>query len=94
MSIRIFTNERDRILVVLYNNNFQIVDGKSELVHYIDRLTKILDKTLHMKSTEANKMSATLLQVIVFSLSFTQPREYRSVSESLDSDVKDFLPIR
>ncbi|KAK9752668.1 Proteasome-substrate-size regulator, mid region [Popillia japonica] len=72
----------------------EIVDGKSELVHYIDRLTKILDKTLHMKSTEANRMSATLLQVIGFSLSFTQPTEYRSMSESLDLDVKDFLPIR
>ncbi|KRT85387.1 hypothetical protein AMK59_1215, partial [Oryctes borbonicus] len=72
----------------------EVVDGRSELVHYIDRLTQILDKTLYMKSTEANKMSAMLLQVIVFSLSFTQPNEDRSVSQSLDLDVKDFLPIR
>ncbi|KAK4885236.1 hypothetical protein RN001_001507 [Aquatica leii] len=72
----------------------EILDGRTELLNYIDRITKILDRTLHMTSTQGSRIAAHILNLVMTSLSFTQPIEYRSCNTSYDVHIKDFLTIR
>lgn len=81
---------------LLYNFQIlsEVVDAKSELLHYSDRLTKILDRTLHMNSLTGSQMAARMLENMVTSLTYILPTEFRSSSTPFDTHVKDFLAIR
>ncbi|KAK5647619.1 hypothetical protein RI129_002511 [Pyrocoelia pectoralis] len=72
----------------------EILDGHSELVNYMERITKILDHTLHMTCTHGSRLSAHILNLVMTSLSFTQPIEYRSCNKPFNQHIKDFLTIR
>ncbi|KAF5303620.1 hypothetical protein FQA39_LY09867 [Lamprigera yunnana] len=72
----------------------EILDGHSELVNYIERIIKILDRTLHMASTQGSRLAAHVLNLLMTSLSFSQPLEYRSCSKSYDVPITEFLTIR
>lgn len=72
----------------------QIVDGRSELLHYMDSLTRIFDKILHMSSTAATRISCRMLEVMMASLTNIIPTEMRSSSTHYSMHVKDFLSIR
>lgn len=72
----------------------EVVDARGEVVHYIDILYKILDKTLHMRSLQGSNMAARMLHLITSSLTYMQPEESRSCSEPYTLPVKDFLSIR
>lgn len=72
----------------------EVVDGKDELLPYIDPLTKILDKTLHMTCLQANQLSARILELILASLTNISTRDSRSSDQDYGTPVKDFLPIR
>ncbi|XP_017776330.1 PREDICTED: proteasome activator complex subunit 4-like isoform X2 [Nicrophorus vespilloides] len=72
----------------------EIVDVNSEIIKYIDRITQILDRLLFMASLQATVMGGRMLSIITTTLTFTQPKEYRSTSVPYDTSVKDYLPIR
>lgn len=71
-----------------------MVDGKSELIHYIGRLTNILDKTLHMASTAASRLACRMLELMMASLTNIIPTEMRSSSTDYSTHVKDFPSVR
>lgn len=75
-------------------NFVQVVDGQSELVNYMDRLEKILKHSLHMTSMIGSEFAAHMLQVMLSSLTFTRPIEYRSCSKPYDTPIEEFLTIR
>ncbi|KAJ8924060.1 hypothetical protein NQ315_006837 [Exocentrus adspersus] len=72
----------------------EIIDGRSELLHYMDRLTNILDKTLHMACLNASQLASRMLDIIMASLTNVQPTEIRSSSTDYSTHVKDFLSVR
>ncbi|XP_018576290.1 proteasome activator complex subunit 4 [Anoplophora glabripennis] len=72
----------------------ELTDGRSELIHYMDRLTKVLDKTLHMACLSASQLASRMLDIIMASLTSIQPTEVRSSSFDYSTHVKDFLPVR
>lgn len=72
----------------------QIVDGEVEILHYVDRLDRILKHSLHMTSTIGSELAAHMLEVIMSSLTFTRPKEYRSCSKPYDTPIQEFLTIR
>lgn len=71
-----------------------MIDGRDELVNYIDRICKILDKTLHMKSVQGSQMAARMLNLIMYSLTYIQPVEFRSCNKSYNLPINEFLTIR
>ncbi|KYB26764.1 proteasome activator complex subunit 4 [Tribolium castaneum] len=81
---------------LLYNLQIlsEVVDARTELVTYSDRLMKILDRTLHMSSLSGSQMASRMLEVMMTSLTYILPTEYRSCSTPYDTHVKDFLSIR
>lgn len=70
-----------------------MVDARDELVNYIDRLTTILDQTLHMKSVRGSTMAAHMLNVIVTSITTIQSTEFQSINIPF-KPVKEHLTIR
>ncbi|CAG9857916.1 unnamed protein product [Phyllotreta striolata] len=72
----------------------ELVDGRSELLGYMGRLTKILDKTLHMTCQSASQLSARMLELIMLSLTNIQPTELKSCAADYSKPVQEFLPIR
>lgn len=70
------------------------MDARGELVHYVDDLCQVLDKTLHMQSLQGSTMAAKMLHLMMTTLTITIPEEYRSSNKSFDLPVKDFLSIR
>ncbi|XP_022913061.1 proteasome activator complex subunit 4A-like [Onthophagus taurus] len=72
----------------------EVVDGRGNLLPYIDDLTNILDQALYIKCTEANKTASHLLYIIVNSLSTITPEEYRSLTHTFDTPIKDSLTVR
>lgn len=60
----------------------------------MDRLTNILDKTLHMTSTAASRIACRMLELMMASLTNIIPTEMRSSATDYSQHVKDFLPIR
>ncbi|XP_056636067.1 proteasome activator complex subunit 4-like [Diorhabda sublineata] len=72
----------------------ELVDGRSEILNYMEPLTRILDKTLHMTCQSASQLSARMLELMMSSLTNIQPTEARSCSIDYSTPVKDFLAIR
>ncbi|XP_060526500.1 proteasome activator complex subunit 4-like [Cylas formicarius] len=72
----------------------ELVDGKVELLNYLDRLTSILDKTLHMTCQEVNYLSSRMLELLLYSLTDIRPNENRSCGVDYSTSVKNFLAIR
>ncbi|XP_049827617.1 proteasome activator complex subunit 4-like [Schistocerca gregaria] len=68
-------------------------DGKC-LIPYIPSILEVLDRTLHLTCRDGYVFSSKILRNVLYSLSFIMPLEYRSSTESYDSHVKDYLPIR
>lgn len=60
----------------------------------MDRLTGILDKTLHMACLSASQLASRTLDVMMASLTSIQPTEVRSSASDYSAHVKDFLPVR
>lgn len=81
---------------LLYNLQIlaEIVDARSDLLNYADRLMNILDKTLHMTSLTGSQFAARMLDLIMSSLTYIVPTEFRSSPTSYDTHIKDFLSIR
>ncbi|CAG9839520.1 unnamed protein product [Diabrotica balteata] len=72
----------------------ELVDGRSEILIYLDKLTNILDKTLHMTCQSASQLSARMLELMMSSLTNIQPTEIRSSAVDYSTPIKDFLSIR
>ncbi|CAH1108407.1 unnamed protein product [Psylliodes chrysocephalus] len=72
----------------------ELVDGRSVLLNYLDRLTTILDKTLHMTCQSASQFSARMLELMMSSLTNIQPTEIKSCATDYSKPVEEFLPIR
>ncbi|XP_072396223.1 proteasome activator complex subunit 4-like [Diabrotica undecimpunctata] len=72
----------------------ELVDGRSEILNYLDKLTNILDKTLHMTCQSASQLSARMLELMMSSLTNIQPTEIRSSAVDYSTPIKDFLSIR
>ncbi|XP_076268331.1 proteasome activator complex subunit 4-like isoform X1 [Rhynchophorus ferrugineus] len=72
----------------------EIVDGREELLPFLDRICAILDRTLHMTCLEGSHLSARILELILSSLTNVLPKEARSSTKDYSAPVKDFLPIR
>nr|CAH7732828.1 unnamed protein product [Callosobruchus chinensis] len=72
----------------------EVVDGRSELLNYMDRLISILDKTLHMSCLLASQLATKILELVMNSLTTTTAPEVRSSDTDYASHVKDFLPVR
>ncbi|XP_050294149.1 proteasome activator complex subunit 4B-like [Anthonomus grandis grandis] len=72
----------------------EILDGKDEILPYMDKITNILDKTLHMTCLEASALAARALEVILNTLTLIVPREYRSHTEDFGAPVDKFLSVR
>lgn len=81
---------------LLYNLQIlsELVDARTELLNYSERLMNILDRTLHMNSLSGSQMAARMLEVMMTSLTYVLPTEYRSCSTPYNTPVKDFLSIR
>ncbi|CAH1969247.1 unnamed protein product [Acanthoscelides obtectus] len=72
----------------------EVVNGRSELLNYMDRLTNILDRTLHMSCLAASQFATKILESIMSSLTTIAATEVRSSERDYSVHVKDFLPIR
>ncbi|KAG5878460.1 hypothetical protein JTB14_022783 [Gonioctena quinquepunctata] len=72
----------------------ELVDGRSELLHYMDRVTNILDRTLHMTCLIASQIASRMLELMMSSLTNIQPSEVKSCEMDYDTPVKDFLSVR
>ncbi|KAL3286253.1 hypothetical protein HHI36_000763 [Cryptolaemus montrouzieri] len=81
---------------ILYNMLIlsEVVDGRDEIKQYVDRLMRVLDKTLHVSCVQATKISVHMLTFMMSTLATTQPIERKSSNKSYSSHVKDFLPVR
>lgn len=90
--------EKEEHLDAEFLYNFQIlaeiVDARSELLNYANRLMNILDKTLHMTSLTGSQFAARMLELIMSSLTYIVPTEFRSSPTPYDTHIKDFLSIR
>lgn len=71
-----------------------MLDGHSELINYMDRITKILDRILHMTSIGGGRMAARMLNLIMTSLSFIQPLEYRSCAKPFSTPISELFTVR
>lgn len=71
-----------------------MLDGMSELLIYMDRITKILDRILHMHSVQGSRLASRMLSLIMASLTIIQPTEYRSCNKPYSNDVKEVLTVR
>lgn len=60
----------------------------------MDKLTNILDKTLHMACLEANRLAARILELTLASLTNIRPTENRSSTVDYGTPVQDFLSVR
>ncbi|KAL1501106.1 hypothetical protein ABEB36_006493 [Hypothenemus hampei] len=72
----------------------EVVDGRDELLPYLDRLTYILDQTLHMTSPDVQRLAAKTLSLILGSLSHIRPIEKRSSTTDYGAPIENFLSVR
>ncbi|KAK9875517.1 hypothetical protein WA026_007908 [Henosepilachna vigintioctopunctata] len=81
---------------ILYNLLIlaEVVDGRNEIIDYIDRLMNVLNKTLYMTCLQGTKISIRMLTFILATLTHYEPLERRSTNNPFSMHVKDFLPIR
>lgn len=60
----------------------------------MDQLNRILSRTLYMTSLAGSQIAARMLELMLTSLTFIHPKDFRSCNKSYDTHVKDFLTIR
>ncbi|KAF5308174.1 hypothetical protein FQR65_LT06354 [Abscondita terminalis] len=65
----------------------EILDGRGELLNYIDRITKILDRTLHMTSTQASRNRSII--VVAISPTMLPSKRFLNYSWGDAGDIKN-----
>lgn len=72
----------------------QIVRCNGEvLVPYKDQLLEVLQLTLHLKCVQGYELAAQLMRYILRALTLHYPLDYRSIADSFDRPVTEYLAI-
>ncbi|XP_045481935.1 proteasome activator complex subunit 4-like isoform X2 [Harmonia axyridis] len=72
----------------------EVVDGENDILPYLDDLMKILNRTLHMTSVRASKISVNMLTYLLTTLATITPLERKSSNQSYSLHVKEFFSVR
>lgn len=73
---------------------WQIVRCNGEvLVPYKDQLLEVLQLTLHLKCVQGYELAAQLMRYILRALTLHYPLDYRSIADSFDRPVTEYLAI-
>ncbi|CAH1169598.1 unnamed protein product [Phaedon cochleariae] len=72
----------------------ELVDGHSEILNYMDRITNIMDKTIHMTCLSASLLAARMLELMMSSLANIQPTEMKSCDVDYSLPISEFLSVR
>lgn len=63
------------------------------LVPYKDQLLEVLQLTLHLKCVQGYELAAQLMRYILRALTLHYPLDYRSIADSFDRPVTEYLAI-
>ncbi|XP_070577632.1 proteasome activator complex subunit 4-like isoform X2 [Ptychodera flava] len=73
----------------------EIVRCPSEtILPYGDQLIQVLESTLHLTCKQGYELSGIVLKHLLRAMTFTYPREYRSIAGSFDRPLTEYLPVR
>ncbi|VDI21300.1 proteasome activator subunit 4 [Mytilus galloprovincialis] len=65
----------------------------AELVKYKDNLLEIIELTIHLKCVEGYELTGQLIRYTLRALTLHYPLDYKSIAESFDRPVTEYLPI-